>query len=100
MENKIVIPAGTFKAGNIVEFSIKLKQIKIMNDPILEALNLISKFVRLGLTLATSKECALIVVDEIIESNPMIKYGESDAGTEYESNKTYWYDVKQEIEKL
>jgi len=43
-----------------------------------------------------AKSCALIAVDEIIESYP-IKTNSYDWG---ESNETYWREVKQEIEKL
>ena len=42
-----------------------------------------------------AKQCALIAVDEILKSNPckFIVY-------EYEINRDYWQEVKQEIEKL
>jgi hypothetical protein len=42
-----------------------------------------------------AKQCALIAVDEIIQSNPCKL-----DGFEYERNTKYWEDVKQEIEKL
>jgi len=47
-----------------------------------------------------SKQCALIAVDEIFQTDPMIDCGESDSGTEYKSNDSYWNEVKQEINKL
>jgi hypothetical protein len=47
-----------------------------------------------------AKQCALIAVDKIMETDPMIEWGESDAGIEYKSNYDYWQEVKQEIEKL
>jgi hypothetical protein len=42
-----------------------------------------------------AKQCAVIAVDEIIDSSPMYY-----TGFEYESNLEYWQEVKQEIEKL
>jgi len=45
-------------------------------------------------------KCALIAVDEILQTDPMIDYGQSDSGTEYKSNDNYWNEVKQEINKL
>jgi hypothetical protein len=42
-----------------------------------------------------AKQCALITVNEILDSCPM--YYE---GFEYESNLEYWQKVKQEIEKI
>jgi hypothetical protein len=45
------------------------------------------------LTKHTAKQCALIAVDEIINSRPAI----TDSQIEY---KNYWQEVKQEIEKL
>lgn len=46
------------------------------------------------------KQCALIAVDEIIKSNPC--YEDSDRGGNFmwNDNTCYWYEVKQEIEKL
>ncbi len=46
------------------------------------------------------KNCALIAVDEILKTDPMIEWGESDAGIEYKSNDDYWEEVKEEILKL
>jgi len=43
-----------------------------------------------------TKQCALIAVDEIIEANP-IKFRLDNT---IMSNKNYWQEVKQEIEKL
>jgi hypothetical protein len=51
-----------------------------------------------------AKECALIVVDEIIQSNPTEineKFYLKPYTSEYmESSINYWNEVKQEIEKL
>ena len=44
-----------------------------------------------------AKQCALIAVDEIIDSEPMEDVGCSDSGTEYRSTDGYWQEVKQEI---
>ena len=41
----------------------------------------------------TAKQCALIAVDEILHSRPII----TDSQVEYQN---YWQEVKQEIEKL
>jgi hypothetical protein len=42
-----------------------------------------------------AQQCALIAVDEIIDSNPMYY-----TGFEYESNLEYWLEVRQEIENI
>jgi hypothetical protein len=54
-----------------------------------------------------AKQCALIVVDEILNSNPhiYIEKGGSDCRGDWsykeaQSNQLYWQEVKQEIEKL
>jgi hypothetical protein len=47
-----------------------------------------------------AKQCALIAVDEILKTDPMITWGESDTGIDYKSNDEYWQEVKTEIEKL
>jgi hypothetical protein len=47
-----------------------------------------------------AKLCALIAVDEILKTDPMIIWGESDTGIDYKSNDEYWNEVKQEINKL
>lgn len=44
---------------------------------------------------STAKQCALITVDEILDSCPMYY-----TGFEYESNLEYWQEVKTEIKKL
>lgn len=44
-----------------------------------------------------AKQCALIAVDEIIEANPTELLADP---YEFYSNKGYWEQVKQEIEKL
>jgi hypothetical protein len=49
-----------------------------------------------------SKQCALIAVDEIIESSPILprlgNNGYFSADIEFSNN--YWKEVKQEIEKI
>jgi hypothetical protein len=54
-----------------------------------------------------AKVCALIAVDEILNSNPhiYIEKGGSDCRGDWsykeaQSNQLYWQEVKQEIEKL
>jgi hypothetical protein len=44
---------------------------------------------------STAKQCAIIAVDEIIDTSPMYY-----TGFEYESNLEYWEQVRKEIEKL
>ena len=43
-----------------------------------------------------SKQCALIAVDEIINSNPH----SNPLNTDVHSTMSYWNEIKQEIEKL
>lgn len=43
------------------------------------------------------KELAIKCIDEIIKSNPMIAFGESDAGIEYIKNDSFWWDVREII---
>lgn len=47
-----------------------------------------------------AKQCALIAVDEIILQWEYIDNYLSDLGGELNPNLKYWYEVKQEIEKL
>lgn len=47
-----------------------------------------------------AKQCALIAVDEIILQWEYIDTYLSDLGGELNPNLKYWYEVKQEIEKL
>lgn len=47
-----------------------------------------------------SKRYALMAVDEILKTDPMIVYGESDAGIDYKSNDDYWQEVKEKIKLL
>jgi hypothetical protein len=47
-----------------------------------------------------AKKCALIAVDEIIIQWEYIDTYLSDLGGELNPNLKYWYNVKQEIEKL
>ena len=46
------------------------------------------------------KKCALIAVDEIINSNPTYESSNPFLGTRTYENTNYWKDVKKEIEKL
>jgi hypothetical protein len=49
-----------------------------------------------------AKQCALIAVDEIINSSPSLPIlGDSGSyGEDIELSKIYWQEVKQEIEKI
>jgi hypothetical protein len=51
---------------------------------------------------SVAKQCALIAVDEIINSSPSLPIlGDSGSyGEDIELSKLYWIEVKQEIEKL
>jgi hypothetical protein len=60
-------------------------------DARLKAKELIRKFYSIGAI--QCKECALIAVDEILNSRPAI----TDSQIEYQK---YWQEVKNEIEKL
>jgi hypothetical protein len=52
-------------------------------------------------TIFNAKKCALIAVDEIIESQPSVILMSIDGDeTEYMDKKHYWQQVKQEIEAL
>ena len=71
-----------------------------------KALDLCQKYGYLGLKwketkyrtfpLENTKQCALIVVNEVISSNPH----SNPLNTNVESTMSYWQEVKQEIEKL
>ena len=52
------------------------------------------------MSLGAAAQCALICVDEIIDSEPMEEVGCSDSGTEYRSTEEFWKEVKKEIRKL
>jgi hypothetical protein len=52
------------------------------------------------LPLEMAKQCALIAVDEIIKQWEYIDVYLADALGELNPNLKYWYEVKQEIEKL
>jgi hypothetical protein len=47
-----------------------------------------------------AKECALIAVDEVINSNPCCEDSDRGGNFQWASNEYYWQEVKQEIEKL
>jgi hypothetical protein len=48
----------------------------------------------------TARKCALIVVDEILKANPTSEVSAPFLGTRIYDNKSYWEQVKQEIENL
>lgn len=47
-----------------------------------------------------TKQCALVAVDEIIQILPTSEYLEDVGNTIENRQRTYWNQVKQEIEKL
>jgi hypothetical protein len=61
--------------------------------PIEKAEELINKFKKFNLSRYLAGECALIAVDEIINSRPVI----TDSQVEYNE---YWQEVRKEIELL
>lgn len=64
-----------------------------MISPKEKAGKLISRFVVLGFTLCSSRECALVVVDELIN--------DTDASSPFENERLiYLNEVKKEIEKI
>ncbi len=65
-----------------------------------KAIKLVQLMYIQSISLYAAKLCALIAVDEILKTDPMIIWGESDTGIDYKSNDEYWNEVKQEINKL
>jgi hypothetical protein len=47
-----------------------------------------------------SKQCALIAVDEILNSNPCCEDSDRGGNFQWASNEYFWQEVKQEIEAL
>ena len=47
-----------------------------------------------------AKQCALIAVDEIINSNPCDEGTDRGGNFQWASNEYFWQEVKREIEKL
>lgn len=47
-----------------------------------------------------AKQCALIAVDEVLNSNPCCEDSDRGGNFQWASNEYYWQEVKQEIEKL
>ena len=67
-----------------------------------KAQELVGKYYFQVQTLEQQKQCALIAVDEILNSSPSLPIL-GDGGTygeDIELSKLYWQEVKQEIEKL
>jgi hypothetical protein len=52
------------------------------------------------MTKSDAKQCALIAVDEIINSNPTSQLSDPFLGNRTYENVNYWKEVKQELEKL
>lgn len=50
--------------------------------------------------LINAKYCALICVDEIINTSPCMAWLDMVEHLDYNKSKEYWQEVKQEIEKL
>ena len=47
-----------------------------------------------------AKKCAIISVDEILESNPCCEDSDRGGNFQWASNEYYWQQVKQEIQSL
>lgn len=60
-----------------------------------KAQDLVDKFIQTNGNAFFAKECALIAVDEIMESIKILPMG-----MDYLSWRDYWKEVKQEIEKI
>lgn len=66
-----------------------------------KAKELISRFdLPSGLMSIERKQCALIAVDEIINSNPCIEDSDRGGNFQWASNSYFWQQVKNEIELL
>ena len=68
-----------------------------------KAEELVERFTKLEdgeMYIGKAKECALIAVDEIINSNPTSQRSDPFLGNRTFENTNYWIDVKKEIEKL
>jgi hypothetical protein len=48
----------------------------------------------------TAIQCALIAVDEILNSNPCCEDSDRGGNFQWASNEYYWQEVKQEIQAL
>jgi hypothetical protein len=67
--------------------------------PKFKAQELAMKFDKYGET-DNAKQCALIAVDEILNSNPCCEDSDRGGNFQWASNEYYWQEVKQEINKL
>ena len=47
-----------------------------------------------------AKQCALIAVDEILNSNPCCEDSDRGGNFQWASNEYFWQEVKQEIQEL
>jgi len=67
-----------------------------------KANELFGKFYSITGPFTEAKECALIVVDEILNNNcgSTTDYGVNAEDNELYIDEYYWFEVKQEIEKL
>jgi len=69
-----------------------------------QAIELVAKYSRVlpmnQTTLLDHKNCALIAVDKIINSNPTSQLSDPFLGNRTYDNVNYWKDVKKHIEKL
>jgi len=74
------------KAEELVDKYMNIKNVKLSDYSIIY--------------LPTAKQCALIAVDEIINTNPKIIINWAFSGTQEFNNISYWQEVKQEIENL
>jgi hypothetical protein len=52
------------------------------------------------MNLEIAKRCALIAVDEILNSNPCCEDSDRGGNFQWASNEYYWQEVKQEIQNL
>ncbi len=52
------------------------------------------------MTYKSAKQCALIAIDEILQTNPTIKGTSDDLLTQIVQTKAYWYRVQDAINEL
>jgi len=78
-----------------------------MNNPKEKAKELVDKYIEMeylkdfhGMYQPLAKQCALIAVDEILNSNPCCEDSDRGGNFQWASNEYYWQEVKQEINKL
>ena len=68
--------------------------------PETKAKELVNKYLKTGMMIRQAKECALVCLNEIYQTNPTIKGNSKDLITMIVQTKAYYYQVESEINKL